>query len=456
MREFYPHQHDAFHYLLEANSGALFMEMRLGKTLVVVRWLDYLSSRTPGHRFRTLVVAPNSALHAWENELELEGEDNVVRPSGTRKKRLEALATLPKWCLLNKEAFLSVPQIAQHKWDAVIVDESTFLKGPKAKVSRFYATNFRDVPHRCIMSGLPNPEGSLDFFQQFKFLYGNMMGHANYWSFRQRFFHPGGFLGYDWIPNRGTDEAIKKWVAANAFILRRKDVNMDVPKVNEKRFFSFPPKLKSAYRKAEKEFVLTGLDGEEIKETQWALAKYTWLRRMCGGFLDDKHVWLGKLNGLVELLTNELAEDQVVVWFAFNPEIEVVKEALVKAGVSCHEFWGAEGMKSKDRGIIRRRFQNKEIRVLLTQVSCAALGMDLSAADTAIYFSNSLRREHRSQSEDRILALQKEGPLLLLDLLVENSADEDVHDLLRDKKWKGSMFMHACRRMQERVRDGKR
>jgi hypothetical protein len=39
----------------------------------------------------------------------------------------------------------------------------------------------------------------------------------------------------------------------------------------------------------------------------------------------------------------------------------------------------------------------------------------------------------RVQTEDRILSLKKKTPLLYVDLVVKDSVDEDVLDLLKDK-----------------------
>ena len=451
MRPLYPHQQDALKYLRHSNSGALWMQMRLGKTLTVVRWVDYLQLRAGDRRLSVLVVAPMSALPAWEKELRTEGGHYLQWLLGTRAQRMATLdVTSGGWTLFNKEGFLALPEVANYPWDVVIIDESTFLKSPKSKVSKFFCRNFRDVPHRCVLSGCPNPESALEFFQQFKFLSGGMMGHDNWWSFRSRLFKPD-YVGYKWEPKPGAEALIAKWVADASFVLNREDAGYHIPKVYEQRHLTLPPRLKKSYEKAEEEFVLM-LDDEMLDETQWLLKKFTWLRRMCGGWVGDTQIWKGKERELLYLLTSELSGQQVVVWFAFNKELESFHSALTDAGISSAKYRGGRGAAGlRDRRAALSKFQLGEARVLLAQVSCAALGMDLSAADTAIYISSPLGRELRSQSEDRILSLQKtKSTLLIIDLVAENSVDWDIFTLHENKEATGSVFLDACRKIQDR------
>ena len=61
------------------------------------------------------------------------------------------------------------------------------------------------------------------------------------------------------------------------------------------------------------------------------------------------------------------------------------------------------------------------------------MGINLSAADTAIYFSNSWALQDRLQSEDRILSPEN-NTLLYIDLITKNTIDEDIMLALQDKR----------------------
>ncbi len=73
-------------------------------------------------------------------------------------------------------------------------------------------------------------------------------------------------------------------------------------------------------------------------------------------------------------------------------------------------------------------------------IQCGKFGLDLSAASTAIYYSNGFSHEDRAQSEDRIEHLRKREPLLFVDLVTRGSTDRTVLSLLRQKVSAGKFF----------------
>ena len=423
---------------------ALFMRMRLGKTLVAIRRI--LAYRPLGERLRVLVVAPTSALGDWRRELLLEGRRDVTLLLGTRKQRLALLAEGHEWYLFNKEGHRALPEVAGVNWDAVVIDESTFIKNPRAKVSKFYSNNFRDVPHRWILTGTPNPESDMDMFEQFRWLDGgNTFGARNFWQFRTKYCVQDTWNPYEYYIRPDVHKALKERIGKRAFILDRKDVGLDNERVYQRRVLTMPKELRKASDEAERNFVLE-YDGKEVGKTIHKIVTYTWLRQMCGGFVDEKPVWDGKVAELRSLLEGELAREPVVVWFAYNQELRACLEALQKfkpLGV-----WGE--LAPETRFEIFRKFQTGERRVLLMQIKCGTYGVDLAAASTAIYFSSPLASIERRQTEDRIASVENKGPLLFIDLLAEDSVDEDIYEALKTKKLKALTTLEACKAIRRR------
>ncbi|MBW7989994.1 MAG: hypothetical protein FVQ84_08270 [Planctomycetes bacterium] len=445
MRRLYKHQIKAFKYTLNVKHPALFMEMRLGKTLVTIRRCNlYVPlNKKIGHKF--LVVAPNSALGSWEDDLKLESESKVKVSTGTRNERLKELSEDFKWFLLNKEGHLSIPEIARIKWDAVIIDESTIIKNPKPLITKFFLKNFRAVPHRWILTGLPNPESDLEYYCQFFFLYGSAFGFRNFWDFRAKCYEPDK-VGYDWSPKSGVYDQVSGWVGSRAFIMSRKNAGFNKKKIFQKRYLDFPNDLREKYNLAEKDFELEGI------QTMWQTVKYVWLRKLCGGFIEDRLVWDGKIKAVLELLKGELKKSQVVIWFNFTYEILAVEEALRKLKISCTTIFG-KIKDRKEREIRRRMFQSGKIRIILLQCEIAKMGMDLSAADTAIYYSEPVGAETRRQTEDRTLSMQKDGPLLFINFIVKNSVDSDINQSHISKKFNSnwSLGKALMSKLKERV-----
>lgn len=412
----YPHQIPAFLYTLRQDHPALLMEMRLGKTLVAIRRISLYPPRAD--RLRVLVVAPNSALGSWADDLGAESIPfTVLRGERVRREKL-LRADATSWFLINKEGFLALPELCYVKWDAVVLDESTFIKNPTAAVSRYYTENFRSVPHRWILTGTPNPESDLDLYSQYQWLDGHFLGYSDYWRFRFSLFVE---TPVGWKPRRGSKDRVAAALGERSFILSREQAGYFTDAVSERRTLELPQGIRRAYERLERDFELE-LPPDYYRGTIWATTKYLWLRRLCNGFTaEGEMIWRGKVEELRRILREELQGQQAVIWFTHLAEMRYAREAL---GSGSAILDGSVSM--PDRDAIRERFQRGEVRWLLSQTEVSRMGMDLSAADVAIYFNLPLSYLTYRQTKDRIVSLKKNRTLLYLYLMVENSVDEDA------------------------------
>lgn len=433
LREARDHQKKALEYANGKKNIALFMEMRLGKTMVAIRWAN---SCYGSH----LVIAPLSVLPGWEEELLKEGipASRIQYLKTTTFQRLTKwTAPLGTWCLINYEAVRSRPEVLYQRWNSIICDESTKIRNPKAQITKLLCEKAPNT-RRAILSGLPNPEGPLDYFEQMRFLKGEFMGYRNYWQFRERLFWAPQYAPYDYSPRLGTTTKIRSEIEKHAFVLTRKDANLGPEKIYEKRYVEMNPAQKKMYKMVEKEFAYN----DSLEDaTKWAIVKFIWLARIAGGFSPEKEFLSDKkAKELLNLLEGELKGQKVVVWFRFNSELVYTSEVLERAKIKYFIING--DVKPEDRKIATTRFQStRDSCVMLAQVKCGKFGLNWSVASTAIYYSNAYDGEDRAQSEDRILDVGKKDPLLYIDLITKNTIDENVVDMLR-QKWNNSrIFM---------------
>lgn len=437
-RPFREPQRRAWRYTLRTPHPALLMEMRLGKTLLTIRAIRATHPQGP-----YLIIAPGSALPAWEKELAAEGTPacQIAYLLGPRARRLAAYQAGCAWNLINREGWRALPQIANPPcapaWAVVVLDESHAIKNPRAGITKFFLKHFRNAHRRFILTGTINAETDLDIWAQLAFLDGQAFGCANYYAFLTRYYKPAA-SGFGWAPRLGTQAAIRKTLGWRAFILRRKDCNADVPKVYERRTLAFPPAMRKMYNEIETDFV-----SPAGKETKFAATKYHWLRQLCGGFADGTQHWDGKLKELVYLLTGDLAGDPVVVWFYYNAELRAAKAALGRARITFATLYGDMPMPERRSAILA--FQRGSARVLLAQQAVAQMGADFSRADTAIYYSTPLGGQARAQTEDRIIDIERRTPTLILDLVVFDTVDEDAVELVTGKRDRGAWTLERAR-----------
>ncbi len=437
MRSMYKHQRQAFAYSLRTQNPALFMDMRLGKTLVAIRRVKLYKIENP----KVLVIAPNSALGSWMDELEMEGE-NFVLLTGTKDQRLKKLHAGKdcNWFLLNKEGHQAIPQIASLPWDVLIWDESHWIKNPKAAVTIFYLKYFNRVKHRWILTGTPNPESDLEFVTQMLFLNRRFMGETDYWKIRAKYFQPDGYYG--WMPKPGTREKMHDELAKTAFIMKCKDAGMEKEKIYENRYIEMPKDIRKVYDSFENDFEAS-IEGKSYR-TIWATQKHIWLRKMCGGLIEKEEglVWGGKVVELKNLLLGELKREQVVVWFSYNDILHEINQFL-SPHVKCVPITGKTKLETREQ--YRKAFNAGKIRVLLLQEKIANAGMNLSGADTAIYYDEPTGLTAVQQTEDRILSMSKGGPLLYIRLIVKDSVDEDNRRALSVKGLRSDLVLSRIR-----------
>lgn len=438
MKKLRPYQKKIFRYTLQVKHPALFVEMRLGKTLITIRRIELY---TGCHK--VLIVAPYSAFNSWRNELQSECGACPVELIGTTKDREKIFnETIDKfkWFLFNKEGFLHFQSIHKYKWNVTILDESTFIKSPTSKVSKYYTENFRNVDHRWILTGLPDPESELDYFQQLKFLDPNILGIKNYYQFKFKYFAVSEF-GCD-ITNAGK-KFLTSRLAQHCYFLSRKQAGMYMEKIYIQRKIKMPPKIKKIYTKIAKEFILE-VD-EYIRLTKYAGAKFAWLRQLCCGVTyindtDKELIWDGKLQLLQELYQGELKKTPLVIWCHFVLDIESIYKRFhkkVRIGI-------IRGKVSKrKRDMLVSKFQKGLLDWLLIQPVCMEFGEDLSITSTCIYYSTPTGLKTRAQTEDRIIDVTKKEPRLIIDFVIESSVEVSLIRSLHKKEKRGLMMKQA-------------
>ncbi len=146
-----------------------------------------------------------------------------------------------------------------------------------------------------------------------------------------------------------------------------------------------------------------------------------------------------KLEELLHLVKEEI-DGKILVWCRFKAEVWFIARHLNQNRIQNVVITGDYG--KEQRKEIKKEFDSDpQCKVaVLTEASCAK-GQDWSSADTAIYYSNEWSNDLRGQSEDRLVHLEKKNPVLIIDLITENSVDEQVVEGLRTKEFDSKLIM---------------
>jgi SNF2 family DNA or RNA helicase len=416
-------QREAFLYTLQVKHPALFMEMRLGKTLVTIRRIKMYKTCP-----MKIVFCPYEAMMSWEEELQNEGQQYELI-IGSKKQRQQIIKHIHynenKWYVTNHQAHLSIGnELSSIPWNVVILDESSCIRHPQ--------------------SGLPAPESDIDYYCQLRFLDENIFDEANYYEFENNNF---GRIGYEQLVSPEGSKYIAKRLAKNCLFQSRDDYNLGGIIVNERRYVTLPRKVMREYDRVEKELILRHGDCEE--QTVYQTTKRIWLRRLCGGFAGTDLLSSAKAKELKYLVNTELKKEQIVVCAFFTKEIEFLYNYF-RHTIPSDKLHGKISQKKRRESL--KRFKRGETRVLFVQPGCLRYGANLSFCDTIIMYSLPDKYETYQQVIARLIDVDSEKISLVLHLISNNTLEESMIESLIRKEGRSLRMKREVQRLAKKYK----
>lgn len=413
MIKLYRHQEIALSYMRANNYFALFMEPRTGKTLPsLFRILDLLKS---GAIEDALVVAPKSALGAWERDMELFDE--------LGKDLLTSCVTLINydkvWRNEKKSPYFK-------KWGCIILDESHLIKNRTSRRSKFLLHIATMADYRYILTGSPISNGALeDIWSQYCFLdgymergypYSRIFGGA-YRKFQDRYcilnmYHkPSSYIHVKELQD-----------IINQYSYRvKKNECFDLPDKSEE-IIKVDQAEKKLYKKLATESAL--LEYEVLAENP--LSRLIKLRQLCSGHIkldsgEIIEVKNEKLSILQEIIEGYEDDKKLVIFCEFKYSISKVSELLKKQKIKFVVLDGDQ----KDKTIWRKFQADKTIKIIVCQYQTANAGIDLYASDTIIFYEPTTRSVVLEQAKER--TFQKGQKTTCIHLLTKGTVEEHIY-----------------------------
>ncbi len=476
------HQVVAYNIALQLPAASLLMEQGTGKSLTALAVAGRRSLR--GEVKRLLIVAPSSVVPVWPREFEAHADFpfEVQALQGPVPKREEALLNWTpdperlQVAVTNYEAsWRMIDALAAWQPDMIICDESQRIKTPSARQSKAMHQLGRRTKYRLILTGTPVTQGPLDFFSQYKFLDPAIFGNS-YYAFRARYAIMGGFEKRQVVGYQNLPELIRK-AHSIAFRVTKAEA-LDLPEqIDQLRYCELEPKARQIYEQMRKESVVFleseamdflkenvlgimesyGIEGVKIGRTSISLnprqprevkppitvsnvlSRLLRLSQIVGGFIyDDKgsytQISTAKMELLDEVLSDLLdAGKKVVIFARFLAELLEINKLLEKRNID-YEYISGD-VPPERRGEKVRRFQeDPDCRVFLAQIQTAGLGITLTAADTAIFYSLDYSFANYDQARARIHRIGQRNACTYIHLVVQGTVDEKVLAALQAKK----------------------
>ncbi len=448
-------QMEALNKVYDQKAIALFMDMRTGKTKVVIDLV--CARRIEGKTDLMLIVCPLSIRKNWVREIATHSPIPIdVHLLDTGKpKAFDKWLSEPhdfKCMIVGVESFAagSASKFAERFLLAgtrtvMVVDESSKIKNHRANRTKVCISLARKAETRIVMTGTPIAQGPMDLFAQFEFLDPDIIGIGDFFSFRNRYAVMGGYEGRQIVGYENLDE-LMEIIEPFVFQVRKDEVFPDAPpKIYIRREVQMNPEQKRLYKQMKKDAMVES--GLQTLSVQNSLEKMLRLQQITGGLVaylapegSDTKFMLERIPGnnpkIEELIdVSEEYDGPTIVWCVYKEEIRMVVDELRKkyGDEQVVELHGDVSEADRDRNV-NVLFQGRRSRFLVGNAATGGMGLTMSVAEIEVYFSNSFNFTDRLQSEERAFGPDKKNGTVVVDIVAEGTVDHHVLEALASKQ----------------------
>ena len=265
---------------------------------------------------------------------------------------------------------------------------------------------------------------------------------AGFYIYRAKYFDNKNLARYMgnfplWIPKESTEELLKNLILPVCHRLEKDDVLVLPPKVYKTLRCTMTKEQDKAYQELKKEMV-TYIKDKSVT-VQQAIVKMIRLNQITSGFLpvdgaEPTHEF--SENPKLDLLVSTVEEilenpkNKIIIWAHFRKDIEKITLKL-KEFNPVTIYGGVE-----ERGKLVKKFQeDTTCRIFIGNAQSAGLGLNLTAANYAIFYSYNFNWGDQVQAAERNNRIGSEvhKSLVYIYLVMKGTIDEAILGSLSNK-----------------------
>lgn len=461
-RKLYEYQRADLAFLVANRRALLGNEPGLGKTGVVIRFLQVLKAMGEDV-FPAVIVCPNSLKRAvWDPEFALWApEINVSIVDGGAAARRKQLVPGSDVYVINYESARLHSRQAKYGQQALtdeqrrpkeiqdlkprtlICDESHKCKDAHAQQTRACWAIAEDAEFRVAMTGTPVAQNVGDLWSILHLLEPEWWPAKSKWldRYAETSFNIYGAQTINGLRGEHQDELFKTIDP----LIRRVPKTAALPQLPPKlpvqyRHTPMTPKQEKAYRQMEAT-MLTMLESGELLTAVNPISQFTRLIQFAAASAemseDGETVRLtapsSKVDDLVDLL-EEMGEEPLVVAAVSRQLVELASARLTELGISHGMVTGAQSTTARQEAV--QRFQGGQDRVILMTTGAGAEGLTLTRADTMLFLQSPFSLIQRKQAEDRIHRIGSEihECVRIIEQITPGTVEERKLELLAAKE----------------------
>ena len=406
----------------------LFMEVGLGKTATA---LTIIAEQYKG---KTLIIAPKKVAEIvwhkeaanWEHTKHLK----ISKILGNEKQRIAALQQNADIYVINIENIVWLTGRSEMLvFTNLILDESQKWKDTSTKRFKAIKKFLKQFDHRVILTATPAPNSLSDLFAQVGILDLGQRLETSLTRFREAYMVPDQMnrhtrVVYSWKLKENADTTIKDKISDICFSLKAEDY-LQLPSLTTiYHKIQIDKSVRSKYDELRKNLVLE-MEGQTITAPSAATLSNKLLQFTSGATYTEGGEWIqahsDKMEYLVEILESNVSP--TLIFYNYKHSLERLKAQFPQGVVldaTNIEAWTAG-----------------KISMLFAHPKSAGAGLNLqnSTGHVAqiVWFDGTWSSEEYTQGNGRIHRQGQKAPVIIHQLVIENTIDELVVKAL-DKK----------------------
>lgn len=437
----FPYQQEAFEAVKDLDYSAIFHEQGLGKTKIAIDLLLYWLEKRDIDT--VMIVTKKQLIRNWQNEFAFHTHIKPQTLSSNRADNFFVLNSPSRVIITNFETIAGEEErlrlFLKTRNTAIIIDESTKIKNPEAKLTQSFFHLAPLFKIRTIMTGTPVANRPYDVWAQIYFLdFGQSLGD----DFNK--FKASTNLTNSMADNTSERKVFEHTVASifgkiKGFAVRETK-NSGVITLPTKQYFniycSFESKQEALYNKIKDEMqIFVQQNGEAVVDDSEACLKR--LLRLVQVASNPRLVdelygsFSGKELKLQQLISAIIGrEEKVIVWSSFIENAEYFCKIYKQhCPVKIHGRMAIE-----DRNMSVERFKFGDAKILFATPQAAKEGLTLTVANNVIFYDRGFNLDDYLQAQDRIHRISQQKTCNIYNLMIENSIDIWVDKLLQAKQ----------------------
>jgi len=458
-------QIDCAKFMLKNPCSGAFLDVGEGKTAITCMVMEVLRNKKMFNGMLLITTMEIVDHEVWPKEIKkwgfdfsytiLHGKDKDKNLKLDRDIYIINFEGLP-WLLQNIKAL---------KADMLVIDESDKAKSFKTgrfkifkKMLQFnvgttevYKSKFT---RRHLLSATPNTQSYMDLFTQIYILdEGERLGRY-ITAYRNEYFTPTGYKGYNYILQDDGAERIHKAIKDIIYRPEENSVKLPPPKYIDIKL-KLPKKVRAEYNELEYEFILEHEKGTITAVN--AAVKRGKLKQFCNGSIYDVdrnviHIHRLKINATNKIVKG-LKGSPVLIGYEYKHDLEALLKAFPKAPFFGKSLAGKKPSK-KEKLLIEKMWNMGKIPVLLGQVSSVAHGLNLQESGyNMINYSHLDKLTDVIQFLGRVRRSGQKKRVNVHRLIIDDSVDEDVLESNKLKSRSQKTFLNAMKkRISKRVK----